>query len=270
MMFMLYTITSAQVPYHFVREVSGKIERRQVSTVVSKQDVSVKSEPLPSVTFSDYLDRRNSLTPVALFMDNQEQLRPDLQSSGTAVVNASNAVLTVTLFLKNGIIKEHYRGGALDLIEYDERSGSVTFTSSFRHYLPFKIEKLLIDLLERMVPSDKEFSELMREIAGEKPLKIHPDFKLLVTQNPSHKAGRKPLSPALRNRFHTYYVQDYTRTEYLQIANRLHVPDAEAFIDDCLKQTALYPEMYNSSDIFTCLKEKRQDKAAVHKTKNLG
>jgi hypothetical protein len=125
-----------------------------------------------------------------------------------------------------------------------------------------RVEALLNDLLEGVMPTDTQYLEMVKDIAKcDTPVPVH-GFQLFASQNSGTMSGRQPLSPALRNRLHMIYVDDYTRTELITIVHHYQIPQPEKVVDQYLYERRMHPDLLNTRNLFEWMKTRE---AKTHK-----
>ncbi len=87
----------------------------------------------------------------------------------------------------------------------------------------------------------------------------NPGFMVLSSQNPGYFEGRKNLSPALRNRFHFLYMDDYTDAELAYVARGI-LKDEESYLQAYKISAARYPDTINHRSYFDLLAELEKEK----------
>jgi len=87
----------------------------------------------------------------------------------------------------------------------------------------------------------------------------NPGFMVLSSQNPGYFEGRKNLSPALRNRFHFLYMDDYSDAELAYVARGI-LQDAESYLQAYKITAAKYPDTINHRSYFDLLAELEKEK----------
>jgi hypothetical protein len=169
-----------------------------------------------------------------------EPKQPHLEDGESTIVveNSQNTYYVINVGSKNVIqilINAYYEGAVviLDELNLDE-----------------KTDALVNDLLDGKDPSEES-----EKVEGKKvpPRKKKPGFMVISSQNPSYFESRKSLSPALFNRLHFLYMDNFTREELIALAEKKDVPEPAAFVDAYLEEQAKYPEQINMRTFYNLL-----------------
>jgi hypothetical protein len=126
-----------------------------------------------------------------------------------------------------------------------------------------RVEGLLNDLLDGVMPTDKEYRKMITAIAQTDKPRPQDGFQVFASQNAGTMGGRKALSPALRNRFHMIYVDDYTKPELVSILNHNHIHDAEKVVDQFFLERSQHPELVNTRTLFEWMKQQIQQPGPI-------
>ena len=126
-----------------------------------------------------------------------------------------------------------------------------------------RIEGLLNDLLDGVLPTDTEYRKMITAIAQTDNPEPQSGFQLFASQNSGTMAGRKALSPALRNRFHMIYVDDYSKSELVSILEHNRIPDAEKMVDQFFRERTQHPQRVNTRTLFEWMKQQMTQQGTI-------
>lgn len=112
------------------------------------------------------------------------------------------------------------------------------------------LEDLLNDLFEGVMPSDAVYRRMMIDIAGTESPTPLPGFQVFASQNSGAEAGRRPLSPAVRNRTHMIHFDKYSEQELIDILNANNIPEAEMMVKQFLSEMHHEPDVINTRNLF--------------------
>ncbi len=118
-----------------------------------------------------------------------------------------------------------------------------------------KIEGLLNDLLEGVLPRDAQYAEMMKQISQSDNPKIESGFQVFASQNGGTMAGRKALSSAERNRFHMTYFDPYSRQDLISILAYVKIPNPELMVDQFFYEQKQSPGYVNTRTLFEWMKK---------------
>ncbi len=124
-------------------------------------------------------------------------------------------------------LKAYFNGSKIILDEFNSR-----------------LEELLNDLMEGVLPDQPYYTEIIQEIMGENPV-ILPGFFVCASLNPG-----QTISNALLNRFHCIHADNYTDEELLAILRKATVPDPEDVLTQFNEARAKNPDEYNPRKFF--------------------
>ncbi len=123
-----------------------------------------------------------------------------------------------------------------------------------------KVETLLNDLLEGILPADKEFVEMIKMIAGSENPEVVPGFQAFISQNGGEMDGRNPSSGAIRNRCHEIYFDAYTREDLVSIHAFNKILRPEVVVDQFFDEAQKKPGFTNTRKLFAWMKKVKDHK----------
>lgn len=104
---------------------------------------------------------------------------------------------------------------------------------------------------------DEDIEDLLIELLE----KENPDFMVFATQNSSDLEGRKPLSPAIRNRTHFIYMDKYSEPEMASLAEK-HQLNPTAFTRAHKRAQKDFPQI-NDRTVFTMFEQHMVNKQVL-------
>lgn len=124
------------------------------------------------------------------------------------------------------------------------------------------IEKLINQLLTvkdvtKLILDDSQ-KEILNILLADVPVvngkpRIKPGFMLFTSQNPGYFEGTKPLSPALCNRLHMLYMDQYSEKAMIAMANARNKPYPKALIRAGKRIKAKWGDISNTRTFYTII-----------------